>query len=36
MWDGYGGLNQLAEDEMQGFAKFLEDGGTLMYFNLGT
>ncbi len=21
---------------MQGFAKFLEDGGTLMYFNLGT
>ena len=23
-----------AEDEMQGFAKFLEDGGTLMYFNL--
>jgi biopolymer transport protein ExbB len=26
----------LAEDEMQGFAKFLSDGGTLMYFNLGT
>jgi biopolymer transport protein ExbB len=25
-----------AEDEMQGFAKFLSDGGTLMYFNLGT
>jgi biopolymer transport protein ExbB len=23
-----------AEDEMQGFAKFLEEGGTLMYFNL--
>lgn len=23
-----------AEDEMQGFAKFLEEGGTFMYFNL--
>jgi biopolymer transport protein ExbB/TolQ len=25
-----------AEDEMQGFAKFLEEGGTFMYFNLAT
>ena len=25
-----------AEDEMQGFAKFLEEGGTFMYFNLCT
>ena len=36
MRDGYGEPERLAEDEMQGFAKFLEDGGTLMYFNLGT
>jgi biopolymer transport protein ExbB len=34
MRDGSGGLEMPAEDEMQGFAKFLEEGGTLMYFNL--
>ena len=34
MRDGSGGLETPAEDEMQGFAKFLEEGGTLMYFNL--
>ena len=34
MRDGSGGPEMPAEDEMQGFAKFLEDGGTLMYFNL--
>jgi biopolymer transport protein ExbB len=36
MRDGKGGLTRLAEDEMQGFAKFLSDGGTFMYFNLCT
>jgi biopolymer transport protein ExbB len=34
MRDGSGGPKPPAEDEMQGFAKFLEEGGTLMYFNL--
>jgi len=34
--DGHGEPKRFAEDEMQGFAKFLEDGGTLMYFNLCT
>lgn len=36
MRDGFGGPEMPAEDEMQGFAKFLEDGGTFMYFNLAT
>src|SRR5512141_1303554 len=34
MRDGFGGLDRPAEDEIQAFAKFLEEGGTLMYFNL--
>jgi biopolymer transport protein ExbB/TolQ len=34
--DGFGEPKRPAEDEMQGFAKFLEEGGTFMYFNLCT
>jgi biopolymer transport protein ExbB len=36
MRDDHGEPKRPAEDEMQGFAKFLHDGGTLMYFNLCT